>query len=197
LLRWRIGTDALLRAPGSPIRALMTYSKSIGQRCLPLSDVFAPAETRVDEKMPSVAQHARHFGEDVPGVRASGRRDYGWAPSKVNFGSASCYKVGRMPRSAAIVSAAFARAACAVALSIFSSCARWKTCVRDPSGLTTATVVRRRRCRRRRCQARNRRGPQAASQPMAGCVTKLGSSLLTRTGADARIISTVDTDGFE
>jgi hypothetical protein len=44
---------------------------------------------------------------------------------------------------------------------------------------------------------RNRRVPQAAPQQMAGCVKKLGSSLRWRTGADARIVSVVNTDGFE
>jgi len=38
---------------------------------------------------------------------------------------------------------------------------------------------------------------QAARSPRRVGVTKLGSSLLKRTGADARIVSTVDTDGFE
>lgn len=41
------------------------------------------------------------------------------------------------------------------------------------------------------------RGQQPAPQPMAGCVTKLGSALLWRTGADARIVSVVSTDGLE
>ena len=68
------------------------------------------------------------------------------------------------------------------------------------AGLTTATVVWRCRCRRRRCHPRNRRGPQGAKQPVAGWdrrISKLGSALLKSSGADARIVSMVHTDGFE
>jgi cation diffusion facilitator CzcD-associated flavoprotein CzcO len=44
---------------------------------------------------------------------------------------------------------------------------------------------------------RNRRGPQAARSPWRIASPNLGRALLKRSGADARIISMVNPDGFE
>lgn len=179
---------------------------------MPISRVSGRHRKQHNVDTPATAQRTRFSPQLPPGrhttplwsagtVRAAGSRAHGRTErtSAARRRPRRPHRLsGRMRRSAAIVSTVFRPAACAEARLMFSSCRAGRLACVTPAGLTTATVVRRCRCRRRRRYARNRRGPHAARTPRGKLgLPILGSALLYRSGADARIVSMVNTDGLE